>query len=181
MAYTPFEEQESPIKRPASEGGWHQGVYKVRNASKYMSTKPPVFRSSWEYNIMYMFDTNANICRWGSEIIEIPYINPIDGNPHRYFADFFAEFKDERGQYKKWVIEVKPLAKLSPPKQKKRTKTWAYQMNEYMINTASGMRQAVSALSEDGNLRFSLKKRLKLLIDSFLVADEVVNMKVKGL
>lgn len=39
----------------------------------------------------------------------------------------------------------------------------------------------VSALNEDGNLRFSLKKRLKLLIDSFLVADEVVNMKVKGL
>jgi hypothetical protein len=136
MAYTPFEDQEAPIKRPASEGGWHQGVYKVRNAGKYMSTKPPVFRSSWEYNIMYMFDTNSNICRWGSEIIEIPYINPIDGNPHRYFADFFAEFKDERGQYKKWVIEVKPLNKLSPPKQKKRTKTWAYQMNEYMINTA---------------------------------------------
>lgn len=136
MAYRPFEDQEAPIKRPASEGGWNQGVYKVRNARKYMSTKPPVFRSSWEYSIMYMFDTNDNIVRWGSEIIEVPYINPIDGNPHRYFTDFFAEFKDEKGQYKKWVIEVKPLNKLSPPKQQRRTKTWAYQMNEYMINTA---------------------------------------------
>lgn len=163
MAYRPFEDQETPIQRPASEGGWSQGVYKVKNSRKYMSTKPPVFRSSWEYNIMYMFDTNENICRWGSEIIEVPYINPIDGNPHRYFTDFFAEFKDEKGQYKKWVIEVKPLSKLSPPKQKKRTKTWAYQMNEYMINTAKWNAASVFCNKRGWEFKIFTEEEIKAL------------------
>lgn len=136
MAYKPFEEQDAPIQRPKSEGGWHQGVYKVVNYKKYMSNKPPVFRSSWEANVMYLFDMNEFVVRWGSEVIEIPYVNPIDGKVHRYFADFYVEFKNKQGQYIKWVVEVKPVSKLTPPKQQKRTKTWAYQMNEYMINTS---------------------------------------------
>lgn len=136
MAYKKFEDQDAPVPRPKSEGGWNQGVYKLLNQKKYMSTKPPIYRSSWEANVMYLFDTNDFVVRWGSEIIEIPYINPIDGNPHRYFADFYVEFKDKHGKYIKWVIEVKPASKLNPPKQQKRTKTWAYQMNEYMINKA---------------------------------------------
>jgi hypothetical protein len=136
MAYRSFEDQDLPIQRPKSEGGWHQGVYKVVNYKKYMSNKPPIFRSSWEANMMYLFDMNSFVTRWGSEILEIPYMNPIDSKVHRYFADFYVEFKDKNGKYIKWVIEVKPADKLHPPKQKKRTKTWAYQMNEYVINVA---------------------------------------------
>lgn len=131
-----FQEQDAPIQRPKSEGGWHQGVYKITNHKKYLSTMPPIFRSSWEANVMYLFDHNEYVIRWGSEITEIPYINPIDGNPHRYFADFYVEFKNKNGKLSIWVIEVKPESKMYPPKQKKRTKTWAYQMNEYMINKA---------------------------------------------
>lgn len=126
----------SPQKRPQSEGGWSQGVYKVKNWRKYMSTKPPIYRSGWEYSVMYFFDNNQYVDRWGSEIIEIPYVNPIDGNVHRYFTDFYLEFVDKNGKYQKWVIEVKPISKLSPPKQQRKTKTFAYQMNEYLINKA---------------------------------------------
>lgn len=129
-------DEEYSVQRPRSEGGWRQGVYKIMNYKKYMSTKPPIYRSSWEYSLMYLCDTNEFIVRWGSEIIEIPYINPIDGNQHRYFADFYIEFKDKHGKYIKWVVEVKPASKLNPPKQQRRTKTWAYQMNEYAINKA---------------------------------------------
>jgi len=131
-----FEDQDLPPQRPKSEGGWHQGVYKVVNYKKYMSTKPPIFRSSWEANVMYLFDMNEFVVKWGSEVIEVPYINPIDGKAHRYFTDFYVEFKNKNGEYVKWVIEVKPESKLKPPRQQKRTKTWAYQMNEYVINTA---------------------------------------------
>ena len=136
MAWKKFEDSDVPVPRPKSEGGWNQGVYKIVNYSKYMSTKPPIFRSSWEYTVMYLFDKNDFVRRWGSEVVEIPYCSPIDGNVHRYFADFYVEFVDKHGQYKKWVIEVKPVDKMYPPKQTKKTKTWAYQMNEYMINQA---------------------------------------------
>lgn len=136
MAYRRFEDEDLPVRKPANEKGWYQGVYKVRNYRKYMSNKPPIFRSSWEYNLMYVFDTNDNILRWGSEVVEIPYINPIDNAPHRYFTDFFVEFIDINGKFIQWIIEVKPLSKLNPPKQKNKTRTRAYQMNEYMINKA---------------------------------------------
>lgn len=119
-----------------NKGGWNQGVYKIQNPSKYMSNRPPIYRSSWEANVMYLFDTNHNIKRWGSEIIEVPYCSPIDGRMHRYYVDFYVEFTDKNGKYIKWLIEVKPASKLNPPKQKRKTKTWAYQMNEYMINRA---------------------------------------------
>lgn len=53
-------------------------------------------------------DNNPNILRWSSEEIYIPYIKPTDGKPHRYFPDYWVEYKNRDGNIVQEIIEVKP-------------------------------------------------------------------------
>lgn len=119
-----------------AQGGWNQGVYDIKNYKKYLSNEPPVFRSSWEYTLMYFLDHNEHISRWGSEFIKIPYISPKDGEYHQYVTDFYFEFTNKNGKFQRWIVEVKPESQLKPPKQTRKTRTFNGQMLEYQINVA---------------------------------------------
>lgn len=87
---------------------WYQGTYKVVNKEKYLGSRDPVFRSSWESRLMYWLDTNNKVKKWCSECIKIPYINIVDGRQHTYITDAYAEICDNNGNVKKYIIEVKP-------------------------------------------------------------------------
>ena len=78
------------------------------NPHKYVGTKRPIFRSSWERVVMEMFDQNANIISWDSECLKIPYQNPFTGKYTVYVPDFVVTYVDAKGNRKTEIIEVKP-------------------------------------------------------------------------
>jgi len=117
---------------------WSQGYYKVINRNKYLGTMDkkynltnadPFYRSSWEKRLMYKFDKDPNVLRWGYENIIIPYTN-YDGKVHRYIMDFYIEALDKNNNVKKILIEVKPRKDGEPPKKPKIKNIKA--MNRYM-------------------------------------------------
>jgi hypothetical protein len=82
-------------------------------------------------------DDNINIVRWGSEELHIPYYSPVDRKNHKYWPDFIVEKKDETGEVKTLVIEVKPKRQTQPPKQpKKKTKNFINECMTYETNIA---------------------------------------------
>jgi len=112
-----------------------KGPYYPKNREKYIGDHVPIFRSSWEYRMMYHLDNNPNVLRWGSENVAVPYISPKDGKMHRYFIDFYAEIINKDGNREKLLIEVKPKKKLLPPKTENRSrKTIMTETLEYYIN-----------------------------------------------
>lgn len=86
---------------------------------------------------MVYCDLNENILEWGSEEIALPYRSPIDNRVHRYFPDFYIKVKESTGQIKKYIIEIKPKKQTIEPKvQKKKTKSYIYEVYEYAKNQA---------------------------------------------
>ncbi len=123
------------------KGAWKQNFYKLQHPEKYMSSEPPFYRSSWEQRVFYMMDTNVNVIRWGSEILEIPYSFSLQatGNKHKYFVDIYAEIKENDGNIVKYAIEIKPkqqCSKPEPPKKKsaKALKNYLYSASTYVKN-----------------------------------------------
>ncbi len=80
---------------------------------------------------------NENIISWGSEEFWIPYVSPVDNRVHRYFPDFIIKVKEQTGEIKTYVIEVKPKKQTVPPKQKSRvTKSFLHEAKTYAVNQA---------------------------------------------
>lgn len=116
---------------------YHQGRFIPKNPQKYHGDPTNiVFRSSWERKAMIFFDMNPNILKWSSEEHVIPYISPVDGNPHRYFPDFLVAARTRDGSIKRLMVEVKPAAQCEPPKQKKKTKKYIQEAQTYAVNQA---------------------------------------------
>ncbi len=96
-----------------------------------------MFRSGWELKVQRFLDLNPNVLEWSSEETIIPYQNPLTGRISRYFVDFYAKMKDQQGNIKKYLIEVKPYSQTIPPVQKNRkTKSLMRQQAEYVKNQA---------------------------------------------
>lgn len=88
---------------------WHQGIFTPKFPLKVLNTNSIYYRSSYELRMMNYLDLNDNVIEWGSELIIIPYINEVDGKPHRYITDFIATIKGNDGKTKKYILEVKPM------------------------------------------------------------------------
>ena len=132
---------------------YRQGTYTPIHKEKYKGTFPIIFRSSLELKFMKWADANPNIITWGSESVIIPYQNPLTGRVSRYFTDFNIVMKDKQGEFKKFLIEIKPHSQTLPPVQKNRkTKTLIYQQAEYVKNQAKW--QAAESWSKSHNCQF---------------------------
>jgi hypothetical protein len=87
-----------------------RGRFKPINPQKYVGDANNIFfRSLWESQVMKFFDSRTDVLHWGSEEIIIPYLSPEDNRVHRYFPDFFIEYRDKDGKIIKEIVEVKPL------------------------------------------------------------------------
>jgi hypothetical protein len=89
-------------------GKFDKGYYTPVNPEKYIGSKPPLHRSSWERKVMEMFDANPNILKWSSESLKIPYQNPFTGKYTVYVPDFVVTYVDAKGNHITEIIEVKP-------------------------------------------------------------------------
>ena len=96
---------------------YKQGVFKPKNNLKFEGTAA-VYRSSYELKFFRWCDENPNVVRWGSENIIIPYVNPNNNKPSRYFVDNFIVLK-EGDKTKRYLIEIKPKKHTRPPDPKR--------------------------------------------------------------
>jgi len=68
----------------------YKSKYKPKNPQKYVGNPNNIIcRSLWERTFCKYLDENANIIRWSSEELQIPYISPVDNQVHMYYPDFF--------------------------------------------------------------------------------------------
>ncbi len=100
-------------------------------------------------------DLNENILEWGSEEIALPYVSPIDNRVHRYFPDFYIKVREQNGQIKKYIIEIKPAKQTKEPEKKKKiTKGYVYEVVEYAKNQAKW--QAAKEFCDDRQWEFKI-------------------------
>jgi len=85
-----------------------QGIYDVKNPSKYVGKHKPKYRSGWELTFMMFCDNNKNIIYWASEALQIPYRNPFTGKQTVYIPDFFVVYENRNKQKIAEVVEIKP-------------------------------------------------------------------------
>ena len=85
-----------------------QGRFSLKNPDKYMGTKDPLYRSSWEFAFMKFCDESPSIAKWASEAVRIPYRNPLTGRYTIYVPDFFINYVDKGGQPHAEIVEIKP-------------------------------------------------------------------------
>jgi len=116
----------------------YKGKYKPKHPRKYKGDPTNIiYRSLWERKFMTYCDNSNNILEWCSEEIVLPYRSPIDNKVHRYFPDFYIKVKESNGIVKKYVIEIKPKKQCLEPKiQKRKTKSYIYEVCEYAKNQA---------------------------------------------
>jgi hypothetical protein len=85
-----------------------QGKFTLKNPEKYLGTKDPLYRSSWEFAFMKFCDESPSIAKWASEAVRIPYRNPLTGRYTIYVPDFFINYVDKGGQPHAEIVEIKP-------------------------------------------------------------------------
>jgi hypothetical protein len=85
-----------------------QGIYKVKNPEKYIGSKAPRYRSSWEVTFCQFCDNNPSIQEWASEPLKIPYRDPLTGKQTIYVPDFLIVYVDKNMNKHVELIEIKP-------------------------------------------------------------------------
>ena len=85
-----------------------RGKFQMTQPEKYVGTKVPTYRSSWEFSFMKFCDTNMSVQKWASEAVQIPYRDPLTGRQTVYVPDFFIQYADAKGRMQVELIEVKP-------------------------------------------------------------------------
>ena len=116
----------------------YSGKFRPTNIEKYRGNHLNIiYRSLWERKFMKYRDRNPNILEWGSEEVIIPYRSPLDNRIHRYFPDFYIRVRENTGEIKKYIIEVKPKKQcIEPKKRRTRTKSYVREVVEYAKNQA---------------------------------------------
>lgn len=87
-----------------------RGKFMMKHPEKYVGTKVPTYRSSWEWSFMNFCDNNKNIQKWASEAIQIPYRDPLTGKQTVYVPDFFIQYVDKNNRILTELIEIKPAS-----------------------------------------------------------------------
>jgi hypothetical protein len=87
-----------------------QGKFTMKHPHKYVGTKTPTYRSSWEWSFMNFCDTNNSVQKWASEAIQIPYKDPLTNRNTVYVPDFFIQYADKMGRMHVELIEIKPAS-----------------------------------------------------------------------
>jgi hypothetical protein len=134
-----------------------QGKFHPQNPKKYKGDHTNIiYRSSWELKFMRYCDRNVNILEWGSEEFFIPYLDPTTNKVRRYFPDFIIKVKENTGDVKTYVIEVKPKQQTIPPEKtpKKKQKTFLNEVITYEKNKAKW--KAAKEFCEDRKIYFKI-------------------------
>lgn len=135
---------------------FRQGYFTPKHPEKYNGDLKKIrYMSSWELSFHQFLDNNPNILQWSSEPFSIPYIKPTDGRVHRYYPDYWVEYRNKDGDVIHEVIEVKPESQTKPPARRgKRKKTHITEQLMYAINIAKW--SSAQAFCNKHNLKFRI-------------------------
>ena len=138
------------------EKKYHQGFFHPQNPEKYVGNPNNiVYRSGWELKFMQWCDRNPNIIKYGSEETIIPYYNPIKNKICNYYPDFIIQVREQNGETKTYLIEVKPKKQTKPPVKKSRaTKSFIYETKTYAVNQAKW--KAAKEWCDDRKIEFKI-------------------------
>ena len=116
----------------------YSGRYVPKFPAKYKGDPTQIFfRSMWERQCMVFFDTQSSVISWSSEEIVLPYRDPVNHRPRRYFPDFLVTIKAKDNSIKNILVEVKPMAQTMPPilpKSGKQTPRFIRECYNYGVN-----------------------------------------------
>ena len=85
----------------------------------------------------------------------IPYFNPVKQKVCKYFPDFILKVKEQNGEIKKYVVEIKPKKQTAPPKPKSRvTKSYIQEVYTYETNMAKW--EAAKEFCKDNMIEFKI-------------------------
>jgi hypothetical protein len=127
--------------------------FKPKNPSKYVGDVHKIIcRSGIELRYMKYFDETTAVTKWASEKIVIPYVNPLDGQVHRYFPDFMVQILT-KGQKRNYLIEIKSSGDtVQPVKGKRASKTFITEQATWSVNNAKW--KAAKAFCAKHNMTF---------------------------
>lgn len=83
-------------------------VFVPKRPEKYIGSKNPLYRSSWEHTFMLFCDNNPAIQQWSNEPVKIPYRDPLTGKQTVYVPDFLIMYVDKNSKKHVELIEIKP-------------------------------------------------------------------------
>lgn len=92
-----------------SLGKFAKSIYKIKNPEKYIGSRAPICRSSWESTFCAFCDNNPSIQEWVSEPFKIPYRDPLTGKQTVYVPDFLISYVDKNMKKHVELIEIKPI------------------------------------------------------------------------
>lgn len=125
-----------------------QGRFDMKNPEKYVGTKRPLARSSWEFVFMRMLDEHPGVEKWASESIQIPYRDPLTGKYTIYVPDFFVTYVDKGGKKHAELVEVKPASQTL----RENVGNSRYNQEQYVKNLAKW--EAASMWCKQKNIKF---------------------------
>jgi len=130
----------------------YSGPYRVKNRSKYWGKVDSVtYRSLWERDCFKWCDDNADVIKWCSEEIVVPYYWDIDKKWHRYFTDLYIEFKNGT----KLLVEIKPKKETTKPDfPGKRTRKYMNESFTYVKNMNKW--EAAEEVARDNGWKFEI-------------------------
>ena len=141
-----------------SHKGWYRLLYPekfIRQLDETMNsmkiTKDGIFieyKSSLELKFIKYCEMNSNITKYSLEPFPIQYIKPTDGQFHRYYIDFFVEFKNGA----KFLVEIKPYSQTKKPILRKNPTRYKDELITYYINQAKWT--AAKDFAEKRNMKF---------------------------
>lgn len=120
------------------QGVFHPQALNSEGVRKYIGTRPPIFRSSYERNCFLLLEKHPGVKSWSSETTTVPYISPLDQRKHTYFVDLTFTAMAEDGSLETFIVEVKPYSQTIPPvkKPRQRLDTFNTQAKTWVINVA---------------------------------------------
>jgi len=134
----------------------NKSIYRPSYPKKYKGDPNNIVcRSTWERKFCRYCDLNENIISWASEEFFIPYVSPLDNKVHRYFPDYLIKVREQNGETKTYLIEVKPKKQTKPPVKKSRaTKSFIYETKTYAVNQAKW--KAAKEWCDDRKIEFKI-------------------------
>ena len=119
-------------------GKTYSGKYKIKKPAKYDGDATSVtYRSMWERACFTWCERTADVVKWSSEEIIIPYMDQSrksnaypKGKPRRYFMDLRITFKNGETV----LVEIKPDKQTKPPRKGKNKQRYLEESVTFVTN-----------------------------------------------
>jgi hypothetical protein len=137
-----------------------QGPYTPKNPEKYVGSKVPYCRSSWETAFCMFCDNNPAIESWASEPVKIPYRDPLTNKQTVYVPDFLIKYSDRNQKSHTEMIEIKPMNQMVLEKVGKNS----YNQAQYVKNMAKWA--AASSWCKNQGIKFRVINETDIFVNA---------------